>query len=70
LRNAQTLPNHTVVIRNEYSDKIGSRHDFTFFFARGTVTSGAVHHVGDITLNLLIAASGIALFMIGVLFLA
>lgn len=32
--------------------------------------SDAVHHVGDITLNLLIAASGIALFMIGVLFLA
>ena len=32
--------------------------------------SGAVHHIGDITLNLLIAASGIALFMIGVLFLA
>ena len=38
--------------------------------ARIAFASGAVQHIGDITLNLLIAASGIALFMIGGLFLA
>ena len=37
---------------------------------RSVFASGAAQYIGDITLNLLIAASGIALFMIGVLFLA
>jgi hypothetical protein len=37
---------------------------------RLTFPSSALLHIGDIILNLLIVASGITLFMIGVLFLA